>query len=191
MSSANGPSMARPPRRVDLYARVMALSDVEFRVADSRVAPEIALLFRQAEAQSLGATKPTAVDKQLADKLRARLDAPGALVIVGERADEMVACCFGTPLRSADGQVSSAEAHLSLVAVAPPFWGQGYGAALLEYAEQSLAAAGYRRAQLHVLRANTRARSLYERCGWSFLGDGEPHDDGPQVIYERHLGVAC
>lgn len=83
--------------------------------------------------------------------------------------------------------MSNTEAHLSLVAVAPSYWGLGYGAAVLRYAEQSLAAIGYKRARLHVLRDNSRARKLYERCGWTFLGDGEPHDEGPQVVYEKRL----
>jgi RimJ/RimL family protein N-acetyltransferase len=62
---------------------------------------------------------------------------------------------------------------------------RGYGAAILAYAEQAPASAGYRRAEPHVLRANIRARNLYERCGWTLVGDGEAHHDGPQVIYEK------
>jgi ribosomal protein S18 acetylase RimI-like enzyme len=161
--------------------------DVEFRVADSRVSGRIALLWGQATARSLDLPSPTVADGQFAEKLRARLAGPGAMVVVGERAAEIVACCLATPLRSPCGRTSRAEAHLSLVAVAPQWWGNGYGAAMLAYAEQSLAAAGYRRAELHVQVANTRARRLYERCGWSLLRAGEPHPDGPQVIYGKTL----
>jgi len=151
------------------------------------VAAPIALLWAQAKARSLDTPLPAVADGALVEKLRERLDGPGALVVVGERAGEIVTCCFATPRRSPSGRTSSTEAHLSLVAVAPQLWGNGHGTAMLTYAERALAASGYRRAELHVQAANTRARRLYERCGWSLLGPGEPHPDGPQVIYEKTL----
>ncbi|GAA4987263.1 GNAT family N-acetyltransferase [Actinopolymorpha pittospori] len=167
----------------------MAPEGLSFSTADSSVAPEISLLFSQAIAYSLGTAKPVVPDSQFVDKLRRRLDAPGTVVVVGKRGDTCVACCFGQPLRLADGQVSEVEAHLSLVAVAPSYWGQGYGTVLMQFAEESFEVAGYIRAQLHVLQANTRARNLYERCGWSFLGAGEPHEDGPQVVYGKQFAA--
>ncbi|MGW0227414.1 GNAT family N-acetyltransferase [Actinopolymorpha singaporensis] len=166
------------------------VGDVVFRVADSRVAAAVTLLYERATARRLGATEPVVADRRLVEVVRARLDAPRTVVVVGERAAETVACCFGSPLRSADGVrgvPSEVEAHLSLVAVAPPYWGLGYGRAVLAFAERALVAAGYQVAQLHVQAANVRARKLYERCGWTLLGPGEPHKDGPQVVYGKRL----
>jgi len=40
-------------------------------------------------------------------------------------------------------------------------------------------------AQLHVLETNHRARSLYERLGWTLVRDGDPHPEGPQAVYEK------
>ncbi|MFD2079636.1 Acetyltransferase (GNAT) family protein [Actinopolymorpha cephalotaxi] len=168
----------------------MALRDGEvgFRVADSRVAAAVTLVYERATARRLGAVEPVVADRRLVEVLRARLDAPRTVVVVGERGAETVACCFGSPARSADNVPSEVEAHVSLVAVAPPYWGLGYGRAVLDFAERALAAAGYRSAQLHVQAANGRARGLYERCGWTLLGPGGPHKDGPQVVYGKHLG---
>lgn len=163
------------------------VGDVVFRVADSRVAAAVTLVYEQATARRLGAAEPVVADRRLVEVVRARLEGPRAVVVVGERAAETVACCFGSPLRSADGVPSEVEAHLSLVAVAPPYWGLGYGRAVLVFAERALAAAGYQDVQLHVQAANARARELYERCGWTLLGPGEPHKDGPQVVYGKRL----
>ncbi|NYH89190.1 GNAT family N-acetyltransferase [Actinopolymorpha rutila] len=163
------------------------VGDVAFRVADSQVAAAVTLVYERATARRLGAVEPVVADRRLVEVLRARLDAPRTVVVVGERAGETVACCFGSPLRSADGVPSEAEAHVSLVAVAPPYWGLGYGRAVLAFAERALAAIGYEGAQLHVQTANTRARKLYERCGWTLLGPGGPHNDGPQAVYGKRL----
>ncbi|MET9022795.1 GNAT family N-acetyltransferase [Actinopolymorpha sp. NPDC004070] len=168
--------------------------DVAFRVADSRVTATVTLLYERATARRLGEVEPVVADRRLVEVLRARLDAPRTVVVVGERAGETVACCFGSPLRSADGVLSETEAHVSLVAVAPAYWGLGYGRGVLSFAERALASVGYQGAQLHVQAANTRARRLYERCGWTLVGPGEPHRDGPQVVYGKRLhdgGIAA
>jgi ribosomal protein S18 acetylase RimI-like enzyme len=51
--------------------------------------------------------------------------------------------------------------------------------------EHELAGDSYRFAQLHVLETNHRARSLYERLGWTLVRDGDPHPEGPQAVYEK------
>ncbi len=157
----------------------MALRDgeVAYRVADSRVAAAVTLVYERATARRLGGVEPVVADRRMIEVLRARLDAPRTVVVVGERAAETVACCFGSPLLSADGVPSEVQAHVSLVAVAPPYWGLGYGHAVLTFAERALEAAGYQSAQLHVQAANGRARRAVRtlrldaaRPGWTAQG---------------------
>jgi len=50
--------------------------------------------------------------------------------------------------------------------VDPPLWSAGIGRALVGSACDRLGQAGYERAFLWVLTANTRARHFYERAGW-------------------------
>src|SRR4051812_13755625 len=51
--------------------------------------------------------------------------------------------------------------------VAPERWRRGIGRALLDHACKQIADAGHTVAQLFVMEANLRARSLYESVGWS------------------------
>ena len=52
----------------------------------------------------------------------------------------------------------------------PDHWGEGHGRLLIRAGEDRLRRLGVRRAMLWVLEANHRARSFYEREGWT-LGD--------------------
>ena len=99
-----------------------------------------------------------------------------------------VACCFFEPLTETDGDTVIEEAaHLSLVAVEPGRWGDGLGAALLDFVEAEVRRRGFRRFRLHVLEENERARRLYERHGWSLVATGHAHPAGPQAVYDKTL----
>ena len=58
-------------------------------------------------------------------------------------------------------------AHNSDVVVAATAEGKGVGKALMSSAEDWARTCGYTMVQLHVLTDNTRARSMYERLGYS------------------------
>ncbi len=58
-------------------------------------------------------------------------------------------------------------AHLEVIAVAAGAEGRGVGRALMDAAESQALEEGAEFMTLHVLSANTRARALYERCGYS------------------------
>lgn len=61
------------------------------------------------------------------------------------------------------GEVFSLYVH-------PTSWHRGYGRALLERAEASLAQAGFAWGTLWVLEGNARARGFYEASGWRLDG---------------------
>jgi GNAT superfamily N-acetyltransferase len=58
-------------------------------------------------------------------------------------------------------------AHIADVVVAESAEGTGIGKALMSAAEEWASTCGYTMVQLHVLVGNSRARSMYERLGYS------------------------
>lgn len=58
-------------------------------------------------------------------------------------------------------------AHLEVIVVAPGAEGTGLGRTLLEAAEDNARAHGAGSMTLHVITSNSRARGLYERCGYT------------------------
>jgi ribosomal protein S18 acetylase RimI-like enzyme len=85
----------------------------------------------------------------------------------------------------------AAVGELYALYVDPEAWGEGAGRALIETAEERLAADGFREATLWVLEDNPRARRFYEAASW--LVDGARKLDEhletlvPEVRYRKVL----
>jgi len=62
--------------------------------------------------------------------------------------------------------VARADGSLGRLHVHPSRWGEGIGQVLHDAAVGELRSSGHRLANLLVIEANVRARSLYERNGW-------------------------
>jgi GNAT superfamily N-acetyltransferase len=79
---------------------------------------------------------------------------------------------------------------LQTLYVVPDRWGRGVGGALHDLALDRLRDAGVEEARLWTLRENGRARSFYERRGWSLTGRARPVPFPPHPIdveYSRPL----
>ena len=61
--------------------------------------------------------------------------------------------------------------HITRFYVDAPHWGQGIGRLLYDAAVSHLRQVGYEQASLWVLEGNARARSWYERLGWTCTGE--------------------
>jgi ribosomal protein S18 acetylase RimI-like enzyme len=91
------------------------------------------------------------------------------------------------------GFVTIKDDELAALHVDPDLWRRGVGTRLLAHALTQLASSGVSLAWLHVLTGNTRARSFYERDGWSL--SGAPKRDVvwgveiEEIRYERALAV--
>jgi ribosomal protein S18 acetylase RimI-like enzyme len=59
------------------------------------------------------------------------------------------------------------SAHLEVIVVRDDAEGQGIGKALIQTIEQAMRKLGARSISLHVFAANSRARAVYERLGYS------------------------
>jgi GNAT superfamily N-acetyltransferase len=162
-------------------------SDLRFRRAAAGDADVLQLLGERANARRLGTAIPDFPDPQAVEELRDRLARVGAVAVLAEDVEGPVASCFATPLVGPGGEPVDGGAHLSGVAVAPGRWGQGLGDAIVAFAEQVLYDEGFGFVQLHVLETNYRARTLYERRGWSLSREGDPHPEGSQAVYEKQL----
>jgi GNAT superfamily N-acetyltransferase len=97
---------------------------------------------------------------------------PTAAVFLAED-DEDGRAAVGTVAVRADPEDlhpnGRATGQLRRLHVLPRLWGRGLGAALYAAAETTLRDAGYEAGSLWVLEGNGRARSFYERRGWTLV----------------------
>ncbi len=80
------------------------------------------------------------------------------------------------------------EGQLSGLHVVPSDWGRGIGGSLHDHALDVLSSQSFRHAGLWVIRANVRARTMYESRGWA-LQPGVELDEGgaSEVRYKKGL----
>ena len=82
------------------------------------------------------------------------------------------------------------RAHLWSLFVRPEWWGSGVAQALHEWVVTGMRDSGYNSARLWTPRNHARARTFYERRGWSTTGVATyfEHLDLDLVPYEIYLG---
>jgi len=126
--------------------------------------------------------------EQRAESWRGFVAAPlptGLGILVAVRDDRVVGwTSFGSgrdPDGLSDGEVYGIYAD-------PTAWSTGAGHALLEAAEQRIAAAGHDRAYLWVLDGNDRADIFYARHGWEEDGAIKT-EERPQMTLREHRRV--
>jgi RimJ/RimL family protein N-acetyltransferase len=120
--------------------------------------------------------------------LHSRFADPKARILLGFEGVELIATALAAPARTdgGAGSIIPEAAHVSLIGVAPKYWGHGYGQEILQALTTQLARVGYRRLSLSVIADNSRARRLYERCGWIPDGTPEPHPSEPDMPMQRY-----
>jgi ribosomal protein S18 acetylase RimI-like enzyme len=114
---------------------------------------------------------------------RLRVPPPGWSTFVCEDDGRVVGFVSVGPSRDEDG-----FGELYAIYVEPESWSGGAGRALIEAAEEELAA-GYDSALLWVLEDNPRARNFYERAGWFADGARKAEERfgvrAPEVRYRK------
>ncbi|MGP4016238.1 GNAT family N-acetyltransferase [Saccharopolyspora sp. 5N708] len=114
-------------------------------------------------------------------RVRAKLADPAALVVVAERAGELVGMTLAEPGRDRDGagEVLPGLCHISMVFVGPDHWGNRIGQLLLDEVREQAVRQGHTLLQLWTGEGNQRALRLYDRAGFrpsgrtGLLGSGE------------------
>ncbi len=116
-------------------------------------------------------------------------DVRGDGIFVGVADGQIVG--FSSCGRAGGDHAIEGAGDLSTLYLLPSWWGRGLGAALHELAINRLTERGYPVAMLWVLTANERARTFYEKQGWSWDGyEKMYHRDGfeiPELRYRREL----
>ena len=134
-----------------------------------------------AYADMFPARAPTPTLEMLVNEWRTAFDDPTHQAFLATEAGSAI----GTvAIRSDPDNVGSGE--LRRLHVVPTHWARGIGSALYSTALQALRNAGYSEAGLWVLAANSRARSFYERRGWTLVPDKILEWPGLETIEVRY-----
>lgn len=91
----------------------------------------------------------------------------------------------------AGGPQETGTAYINYVGVHPDAWGRRVGEALLRALSGALTERGYTDAQLLVYVDNVRGVRLYERLGWTKIGDPAPHPRTGRVEQRYSFSVAA
>ena len=80
-----------------------------------------------------------------------------------------------------DGVVDATCGHISMVFVDPSRWGSGIGGALIRALQNPLDGRPWTRLSVWTRNDNTRARRLYDSCGFTDTGDRASLHEGDQI----------
>jgi ribosomal protein S18 acetylase RimI-like enzyme len=119
-----------------------------------------------------------------ATRVRHRVSDPGAFLLLAEDAGDVVGMALGTQGLADDGTGPPVRGlcHVSMVFVAPAYWGRGIGGRLVDALLPEARSRGYDRAQLWTQSDNARARRLYE--GRGFVPSGREKDEfGERIVH--------
>ena len=148
-------------------------------VLDTR---EEALLSSLPEAEGQALRSLTALARA-----RGHVSNPEAFLLIAEDAGDVVGMALGVQALSDDGAGAPVRGlcHVSMVFVAPDYWGRGIGGRLVDALLPEARSRGYDRAQLWTQSDNARARRLYE--GRGFVLSGREKDEfGERIVhYQR------
>jgi len=165
--------------------------EARIRQADVGEAPVLAALQRRTDLIAYESISPPEAPKSDLDQMtldwKRRLgghhspDARAYVAEVGGLLVGVIVAC-GDPMEAECG-------HITRLYVDPQHWGQGIGRSLYERALLYLKQAGYERASLWVFEHNERARSWYERLGWTPTGQRKLVMESGRVADLRYTRV--
>jgi len=123
------------------------------------------------------------------ERARGHVSNPGAFLLVADDAGEVVGMALGVQGLADDGAGPPVKGlcHVSMVFVAPEYWGMGIGGRLVDALLTEARSRGYDRAQLWTQSDNARARQLYE--GRGFRASGREKDELGERIVHFHRAV--
>ncbi len=117
-------------------------------------------------------------------RARGHVSNPGAFLLVADDAGEVVGMALGVQGLSNDGAGPPVKGlcHVSMVFVAPDYWGRGIGGRLVDALLKEARSRDYDRAQLWTHSDNARARRLYEGRGFRASGR-EEEEFGDLIVH--------
>lgn len=119
------------------------------------------------------------------------LQKPDTFLVVAEADGKVVGMAVGMQGRTQDGAGPPIEGlcHVSMIFVAPQYWGTGIGGKLVDATLDEARSREYGRVQLWTQNDNPRAQRLYEGRGFTHTGrQKRDHDLGELIMhYTRPL----
>lgn len=119
-------------------------------------------------------------DVRMRDRALVKLGVAGSILQVAETGADIQGFVLATD-KTAPGL--GRTAHLSMLAVKPPYQGHGLGRSLLAGITQTLVTEGFTGVTLGVLEDNPGARRMYEDASWQVTGHGFFEDSGRPCVY--------
>jgi ribosomal protein S18 acetylase RimI-like enzyme len=179
-TSAAGRPSATPEEALDLACRPRLGPPVTGRIAHGADLAAAADVWRRANA----ARGRPPNDRRIA-RVRDKLSAPDALVLVAAAGDEVLGMALAEPGREEDGrgELSAELCHISMVFVHPDHWGRRIGLVLLEGISAQAHERGYATLQLWTGAGNERAQRLYRRAGFTSSGRTLLLERGEPVVH--------
>ncbi|EIV92076.1 MFS transporter [Frankia sp. QA3] len=123
-------------------------------------------------------------DAQRIARVRAKLAAPDALLLIACAGTKVLGILLAEPGRGQDGQGPRLDGlcHISMVFVHPDHWGRRVGELLIGYLADQAGSHGYLRLQLWTGADNDRALRLYRRVGFVPSGRISQTDSGAAIV---------
>lgn len=118
-------------------------------------------------------------------RVQTKLADPAALVVVAERAGDLVGMVLAEPGRNQDGagEVLPELCHVSMVFVCPNHWGNRIGQLLLDAVGEQAIRHGHTLLQLWTGEGNQRALRLYDRAGFRPSGRTGLLRTGERIVH--------
>jgi ribosomal protein S18 acetylase RimI-like enzyme len=110
---------------------------------------------------------------------------PGTFSIIAEAGETLIGMAISLPARDDEGRGAPIPGlcHISMVAVAPAWWGRGVGRRIITALLVAIRERGYTDAQLWTQQSNTRARQLYDAFGFTPSGREKIDDAGEPILH--------
>jgi ribosomal protein S18 acetylase RimI-like enzyme len=111
---------------------------------------------------------------------------PEALLLVADDDGVVAGIGLGEPYKDEAGEPMPGNWYVAMIFIRPAYWGAGLGGRLTTALIDAGAERGYETIRLWTQQTNSRARSLYERLGFTLNGREHPTEIGEQMIeYQR------
>lgn len=107
---------------------------------------------------------------------------PDAVLLIADDQGATAGFGLGVTYKDESGAVQPGIWYVAMIFIRPGYWGGGLGGRLTTALIEAGAAAGYGTVRLTTQSTNSRARSLYERLGFTLTGHEFPTEIGELML---------
>jgi ribosomal protein S18 acetylase RimI-like enzyme len=158
----------------------MSIGTVSIQRATLDDAAALNGLWVEANRARLSGALPAGYETRAAGALAKRMNSEDSLTWIAKNEEGAVGMSLACAARDQGpgGPIIPLTAHISLVAVAPAWWGRGIAHSLMKTTLEGCRARGDAWAQLYAVHDNERALRLYARLGFRPTGEEKVGEGG-------------